>query len=136
MNQLTLKIVTPEKSVWDQQVSEVLVPTSQGTLGILPHHTALMAQVIPGELIIKDGSKSSHFAVGEGFLQVSDNVLTILTDLAKTDQEIDERQVEEARKRAQEALDKKVYGDEYAEALATLSKSLAQLKVKRRHRLN
>ncbi len=134
MAQLNLKIVTPEKLVLEEQVSEVLVPTSEGELGILPFHANLMAKVTPGELKIKKGEKLDHFAVGEGFLQMTDNTLTIMADLAAHESDIDEKAVEDARKRAEQALEQKLSDEEYAETLAILEKSLAQLKVKRRHR--
>lgn len=135
MADLILKIVTPEEEVFNEEVDQVNVSTSRGELGILPHHANLMAKLEPGELKIKKGSKISHFAIGLGFLQVENNTLTIMTDLAENAEEIDEKAVEAARKRAEEALEQKLSNEEYAETLAALEKSLAQLKVKRRHRL-
>ena len=135
MAQLHLKIVTPEKQIFDSEVDQVNVPSSEGELGILPHHTNLMAQIKPGELKIKQSGKETTMAVGAGFLQMSDNTLTILTDLAVDESEIDEKVVEEAKKRAETALEQKLSDEEYAETLAILEKSLAQLKVKRRHRI-
>lgn len=134
MADLHLKIVTPEEEVLNEEVDQVNVSTTQGELGILPHHANLMAKLVPGELKIKKGSKISHFAIGAGFLQVENNTLTIMTDLAENAEEIDEKAVEAARKRAEEALEQKLSNEEYAETLAALEKSLAQLKVKRRHR--
>ena len=135
MAQLHLKIVTPEKLIYDSEVSQVNVSTEQGEIGILPHHANLMAKLIPGELVIKKGGKVDSMAVGDGFLQVADNVLTVMTDLATYTQDIDERVVEEAKKRAEQALEQTLSDEEYAETLANLEKSLAQLRVKRRHRV-
>ena len=135
MAQLHLKIVTPEKLIYDSEVSQVNVSTEQGEIGILPHHANLMAKLIPGELVIKKGGKMDSMAVGDGFLQVADNVLTVMTDLATYTQDIDERVVEEAKKRAEQALEQTLSDEEYAETLANLEKSLAQLRVKRRHRV-
>lgn len=134
MAQINLKIVTPEEEVFSETVDQVNVSTSNGEIGILPGHAALMSKVLPGELKIKKGGKISYLAVGEGFLQIADNTVTILADLAEHASEIDERAVEAAKKRAEEALSQKLSGEEYAETLAMLEKSLAQLKVKRRHR--
>lgn len=135
MSQLQLKIVTPEKQVLDESVDMVTLPTSEGEIGILPHHANLMAKIVPGELKIKRGGKIESLAVGGGFLQVSDNILTIMTDLATYEADIDERAVEEAKKRAEQALEQKLTDEEYAETLANLEKSLAQLKIKRRHKV-
>lgn len=136
MADLHLKIVTPESQVKDEMVDQVNVTTTQGELGILPHHADLISKIVPGELKIKKGSKLEFFATGEGFLQVSGNVLTIMTDLASSASDIDEKAVESAKKRAEEALEQKLGDEEYAETMAILEKSLAQLKVKRRHRMS
>lgn len=135
MSDLNLKIVTPEEEVLSEIVDQVNVSTSEGELGILPNHAALMAKLVPGELRIKKGGKISHFAIGDGFLEVAGNSLTIMTDLAQDADDIDEKAVDQARKRAEEALEQKLGNEEYAETLAALEKSLAQLKVKRRHRV-
>ena len=135
MSQLHLKIVTPEKLIFDEEVSQVNAPTENGQIGILPNHATLMSKLIPGELIIKKGDKDENLAVGSGFLQVADNVLTVMTDLASYATEIDEKTVEEAKKRAEVALEQKLTDEEYADTIAILEKSLAQLNVKRRHRV-
>lgn len=135
MAQLHLKIVTPEKLIFDEEVSQVNVSTEEGQIGILPNHTNLMAKLEPGELVIKKGGKVDTMAIGDGFLQMADNTLSIMTDLAAYAQDIDERAVEEAKKRAEQALEQKLSDEEYAETLAVLEKSLAQLKIKRRHRV-
>ncbi|TSC66725.1 MAG: F-type H+-transporting ATPase subunit epsilon [Microgenomates group bacterium Gr01-1014_80] len=134
MAQLHLKIVTPEKIIIDEPVDMVTLTTSEGEIGVLPHHAALMAKLEPGELRIKNKGKTEILATGDGFIQCADNVLTILTDLAVSEEDIDEKKVEEARKRAESALEQKLSDEEYAETLAVLEKSLAQLRIKRRHR--
>lgn len=135
MADLHLKIVTPEKLIYDDEVSQVNVSTEQGELGILPHHANLMAKLKPGELVVKKGGKTDSMAIGDGFLQITDNTLTIMTDLATYADTIDERAVEEAKKRAEVALTQTLSDEEYAETLANLEKSLAQLRVKRRHKV-
>ncbi len=135
MAQLHLKIVTPEKVIVESEVDMVTLTTSEGEIGVLPHHASLMAKLMPGELRIKRGGRNEVLATGDGFIQVADNTLTILTDLAVNEDEIDEKKVEEARKRAESALEQKLSNEEYAETLAILEKSLAQLKIKRRHRV-
>ncbi len=135
MSQLHLKIVTPEKLLVDEEVSQVNVSTVSGMIGILPNHANLMAKLAPGELTIKKGGKVETLAIGSGFLQVSDNTLSIMTDLATPESDIDEKAVEEAKKRAEAALEEKLSDEEYAETLANLEKSLAQLRVKRRHKV-
>ncbi len=135
MAQLHLKIVTPEKLLVDEEVNQVNVSTEQGQIGILPNHANLMAKLEPGELVIKKGGKEERLAVGDGFLQMADNTLSIMTDLATYAEDIDEKAVEEAKKRAEQALEQKLSDEEYAETMAILEKSLAQLRIKRRHKV-
>lgn len=135
MAQLHLKIVTPEKLIYDEEVSQVNVSTEQGQLGILPNHANLMAKLEPGELMIKKSGKVDSLVIGDGFLQVTNNILTIMTDLATYAADIDERALEEAKKRAEQALEQTLSDEEYAETLANLQKSLAQLRIKRRHKV-
>lgn len=129
-----LKIVTPEKEVFNETVDMVTVTSTDGQLGILPHHASLMTKIVPGELQIKKGGKVDVLATGDGFMQVANNTVTILTDLAVDEKEIDEKEVEQARERAQKALEQSQTDEEYAETLAIIEKSLAQLKIKRRHK--
>lgn len=136
MAQLNLKIVTPEQQILDELVDQVNISTVDGEIGILPHHINLMSKVVPGQLMVKKGGKTDVLAVGEGFLQVHDNVVTILADLAVDEADIDEKAVEQAKERAQQALsEQRLSDEEYAETLALLEKSLAQLKIKRRHKV-
>jgi F-type H+-transporting ATPase subunit epsilon len=135
MADLNLKIVTPERQIYDDICDQVNVSTEQGEIGILPHHIALMSKIVPGELRIKKGSKVDVMAIGDGFLQVSGNVVTVMTDLAVDEDQINEKAVEEAKKRAETALEQKLSDEEYAETMAIIEKSLAQLKIKRRSRV-
>lgn len=135
MGQLLLKIVTPEKQIFNEEVSQVNVSTADGQLGILPNHANLMAKLAPGELVIKRGGKEESLAIGTGFLQIANNTLTVMTDLAVEEKDIDERVVEEAKKRGEQALEQTLSDEEYADTLAALEKSLAQLRIKRRHRV-
>lgn len=135
MSQLNLKILTPEKEAYAAIVDKIVAPTNDGEIGILPQHIDLIAQLVPGELIITKNDHQDSFAIGEGLIKVSQNQVTILADLAEHAKDIDEKAVEEARQRAQKALEEDLSDEEYAYTIAVLDKSLAQLKVKRRHRL-
>ncbi len=134
MATLSFKIVTPENEVFNEEVEMVTLTTRDGEIGILPHHTNLMSQVVAGEMRIKKGGKEIVMATGSGLLQMADNKLTLATDLAEKAEDIDEKSVEEARKRAEAALEQTQTNEEYATAMASLEKALAQLKVKRHHK--
>ena len=134
---LQLDIVTPEKRVLSEQVDSVVLPGSEGELGILPSHVPLVTALNPGELVFSQGGKVQHFAVGTGFVEVTGGRVSVLTDLATSEHEIDEKAVEEALARAQERL-AGLKHDESAEEVALvqamIQKSMAQLNLKRRRR--
>jgi F-type H+-transporting ATPase subunit epsilon len=133
MATLKLEIVTPEAKIFSDNVEIVYVPGVEGELGILPAHIPLMTIIKPGELRVTANGKETYMAVGEGFVEVTTDSVTVLTDMAVEAQSIDESAAETAVKRAQEALKADHIGDEeLASVQAALQKSLAQLHVKRR----
>jgi len=131
-----LDIVTPEKTIFSDSVDDVYLPGSEGEMGILAMHSALVAPLQPGELrYLKDG-QVEELAVGEGFVEVTGDKVSVLIDLAIGEDAIDEDQVEEAMKRAKNALDG-VVGDDPEEMQAlmmSIAKSEAMLKLKRKRR--
>lgn len=133
---LHLQIITPEKTVFDDEVDQVSLPTENGQITILPHHTALMTSITPGELNFKKHSKETNMAAGFGFAQVASNEVKVLVDLAAPEEEIEEKRVEEAKRAAEEAMKNKhiLSEEEYATAAANLQKALIQLKIKHRRR--
>lgn len=132
---MKLELVTPEKQVYSDEVDQVSLPTPDGQITILPHHIPLVTQVKPGELTIKKNDKFSHFVTGSGFVEITGQTISILTDLAETSDNLDEKKIEEARTRAEEALkqSKALSNEEFARTAAELEKSLAQLRFKRKH---
>jgi len=133
---LLLKIVTPEKLAYSSEVESVVIPAVEGEMGVLPQHIPLMTQIHAGELVITKGGHKEYLAVGEGFVTVTQTSVNVLTDMAINWEHIDEGAAEAAIKRAQEALANKANlgSEETAAVQAALSKSLAQLHVKRRRR--
>ena len=100
-----LDIVTPEKTIFSDTVDDVYLPGSEGEMGILTMHAALVAPLQPGSLrYLKDG-KIEELAVGEGFVEVANDKVAVLIDLAIGEDAIDENQVEQAMKRANDALE-------------------------------
>ena len=131
-----LHILTPEKTVFDEEVDQVSLPTENGQITILPKHTNLVTTIEPGELIVRKHQKDKHMAAGYGFAQVTSSGVKVLVDLAAGEEEIEEKAIEAAKKQAEEALAQKhqLSEEEFATAAANLQKALTQLKVKRRHR--
>ncbi|MBI1839598.1 MAG: F0F1 ATP synthase subunit epsilon [Verrucomicrobia bacterium] len=131
---LKLEIVTPEARIYSETVDMVTLPGSEGEMGIFPNHVPLMTQVVAGEVIARKGGQSQHLAVGDGFVEITGDRVAILTDMAIKADDIDEMKAEEARKRAEARMNEKLSSEETASVTAALAHSLAQLKVKRRHR--
>ncbi|MFK5921153.1 MAG: ATP synthase F1 subunit epsilon [Verrucomicrobiota bacterium] len=129
-----LDIVTPDKRTFSDDVDGVVIPGSEGELGVLEGHAPLVTTLLPGELrYTKDGQEES-LAVGEGVVEITRESVAVLTDLAVSSDEIDEAAVEEALKRAEAALSEKVSDEEIATVEASIQKSLAQLTLKRKRR--
>ena len=135
MAKLKLEIVTPEGRAYQDDVDMVVLPGSDGELGVYPAHAPLMTQLAPGEMrIFKDG-KQTELVVGSGFAEITQTQVSVLTDSALEDIAIDEKITEEAIRRAEASLkDKSLAAEEAAEVEAALARSLAQLRFKRRRR--
>ena len=131
---LKLEIVTPEAKTYSEDVEMVTLPGVEGEMGIYPMHVPLMTQIVPGEIAVRKGGHDFFLAVGEGFVEITGETVSILTDMAMKAGDIDEAKAEEARKRAEARLQEKLSDEEVASAQAALAHSLAQLQVKRRQR--
>jgi len=133
-NTLRLEIVTPLEKAFSDDVAMVVLPGVEGEMGVYPMHIPVMTEIKPGVLkIVKDGQESD-FAVGEGFVEIAQDHVTVLTDMAIVESAIDERAVEKAIERAQAALRnaEALNAEEIATTEANLEKSLVQLRLKRR----
>jgi F-type H+-transporting ATPase subunit epsilon len=131
-NTLKLEIVTPEAKVYSEDVDMVTLPGVEGEMGVYPNHVPLMTQLVAGEVSVRKGGQSFHLAVGDGFVEITGERVSILTDMAIDSDNIDLAKAEEARKRAEARLADKLDDEEAALVNASLAHSLAQLKVKRR----
>jgi F-type H+-transporting ATPase subunit epsilon len=131
---IKLEIVTPETTVYSEDVDMVTLPGVEGQMGVLPHHVRLVTQLVPGEMIVRKSGQDSFLAVGEGLVEVTGERVSIVTNMAIAVENIDEVKAEEARQRAAARLREKISSEEVASVNASLARSLAQLQVKRRRR--
>jgi F-type H+-transporting ATPase subunit epsilon len=131
---LQLEIVTPDATVYSGAVEMVTLPAVEGQMGVLPQHVRLMTQLVPGELTVRKDGHDDFLAVGEGLVEVTNDRVSIVTNMAVSIENIDEAAAEEARQRAAARLKEKLSSEEVASVNAALARSLAQLHVKRRHR--
>jgi F-type H+-transporting ATPase subunit epsilon len=136
---MQLTVITPEKIIYEGDIKEIVVNTAAGELGILPHHINLFTRVIPGELVIKEQKKEHYLGLTGGFLEVKNNVVTILADYAVRAEDIEVKKAMEAQKRAEDLLKKRKEGiseQEYATAQAELARAIMELHVANKRRRN
>jgi F-type H+-transporting ATPase subunit epsilon len=133
MATLHLEIITPDSKIFEGDVDSVQLPGAEGEMGILPGHEALVSALQAGELVITQQGKTQSLAIGEGFAEITGKSVGVLTDGAIREKEIDEKAAEEAVKRAEELLkNATLHGEELEATQASLARSLAQIRVKRR----
>ena len=129
---LRLNIVTPYETVFNEDVNMVTLPGIDGDMGVYPQHIRLITQIVPGAVIINQNGQERALAIGEGLVEITGTSVSIVTDMAIPADGIDEAKAEDARRRAVARLEEKIADEEVASVNASLAKSLAQLKVKRR----
>lgn len=133
---INLEIITPMGIARSMEAEYVYAPGSQGELGILPGHEPLITTLMPGELRCKAiGTGQEEFlVVGEGFLQIVNDRVSVVTDLALHDAQIDEHSAEKAIAAAREALKERenLSREEQARFEANLTKQLAVLSFKKK----
>ncbi len=134
MTTLLLEIVTPTETVFSGAVEMVTLPTATGQIGIYPQHVPLLTRMVPGEMIVRRSGRDEFIAVGQGLVEITGDHIAIVTDMAIAVEKIDEARVQEARRQAEARLRDKISEEEVATVNASLARSLAQLRVKARHR--
>ena len=133
---IRLEVVTPERLVYADDVDAVVLPGSEGELGVLPHHAPLITTLGLGELRIRKSGYEDHFAIVGGFLQVRPDKVVVMAETADIASEIDLEVAMEARREAERALETGYHeGADLAAARAALQLSLLRIRVaERRHR--
>ena len=136
MAKLHLQLITPDRTVLDEEVVSLTCPTETGEITILPNHTPIVSTLISGELVAKEANGESHFIhVAGGFLEIRpDNQIVILADGAEHHFEIDIARAEEAKKQAEAVLQSQsMANEEYVMAAQILRKSLSRINIARKH---
>jgi F-type H+-transporting ATPase subunit epsilon len=139
---IKFKIVTPERTVFEDTVAQATLPTADGQITILPNHISYIANLKPGELTVKPASPASGkngeeilLSISGGFVEFHNNELIILADTAERAEEIDLKRAEEARKKAEELKSQAISMDEneYARVAAAIEIESARIRVARKH---
>ncbi len=126
---LHVEVVTAERELYSGEATLVSAPGSEGRLGILPRHAAMLALLKEGELRIELNDAEEPIFVSGGFLEVSDNRVIVLADTAEHAEEIDEASAQEARRRAEESLANAESNEDRAALQGALSRAIARLRV-------
>ncbi len=131
-----LEIVTPERRAYSDDVDSVVLPGSEGELGILPHHAPLLSMLGAGELRVKKGGTEESFAIVGGFVQVRPDRVVVMAETADLAAEIDLEKAEEARRQAERTLQAGfTEAADMAQARAALQAAMVRIRVaERRHR--
>ena len=127
-----LEVVTPERLIVSDEVTELMAPGSEGYFGVLPGHIPFITTLGIGELTYWKGKDERHLAVTWGYAEVRGDKVIILAETAERAEEIDAERARRARERAERRLREWGAGDEsidFARAQAALQRALARLEV-------
>jgi len=133
MSKKTIKfeIVTPERVVFSEEISQITLPTTTGEITILPDHIPLVSILQPGVIEIKRAdNRVDVMSVSGGFVEVTRGKIVILADTAERAEELDEEKIEEARRRAEDSKKNAKFVDDvqFTEVAAKLERELARLR--------
>ena len=133
---MNIEIVTPEARVYEDTIESVVMPTTSGEIDILPGHIPIVTEVQAGELIVSKSGTHQSLAISKGFAQCVGDKISILAEDAIHIDEIDESAVEEAQKRAEEALAtmEKMSDEEVAMLETQISYARAQILLKKKRK--
>jgi F-type H+-transporting ATPase subunit epsilon len=126
---LHLEIVTPEKRAFAGDVDEVIVPGTEGELGILPHHAPLISTLGQGVLRLRRGGSEEAFAIFGGFLQVRPDRVVVLAETADLASSIDLERAERARREAEHVLEAGLEEADLGAARAALQRALIRIRL-------
>lgn len=135
MKKLHLEIVSPERQILTDEVDMVVVPASQGDVGILPDHTPFFSRIRSGEIMVRKGQEQYFLAITGGYLEVLENNVNILADYAVRAEEVEVARAEEAKKRAERLMSERTTREDFAIAEGELRRALIELKVARKRRV-
>jgi F-type H+-transporting ATPase subunit epsilon len=126
---LSLEIVTPERQVLAEQVDDVILPSLDGYMGVLPGHAPLLAQLDAGEVSYLAGNQRHYLAVSGGFAEVLRKSVSILATTCERAEEIDVERAREAKERAEGRLKSDLADIDTNRAEASLRRAISRILV-------
>ena len=130
---LSVEILTPNRLLLQDEADELNLPATDGYLGILPGHVALLTNLGLGQLMLRKDGQQRYLTVFQGYMEVSEDKVTVLAEIAEDMAEIDPQRAVAARDRALERLNGR--GAEvvdFERASAALQRALVRLQVSER----
>ena len=125
---LTLSIVTPQKQLVSEEVDQIIVPGTEGDLGILYDHAPILTLLRPGQLSYEIEGKTVFLVVSGGYLEVTDNRVTVLAETAEFLDEIDRERAERSQAESEKRLGQAdISEEEYIETQNKLFRAIARL---------
>jgi F-type H+-transporting ATPase subunit epsilon len=123
-------VVSAEQSIFSGQAEFLAAPAAAGEVGIHPRHAPFISRMKPGTVRVKvpDQAEEELFFVSGGILEVQPLVVTILADTALRGKDLDEAKAQDAKRRAEEALQDRSAAMDYAKAEAELAEAVAQIR--------
>lgn len=130
---LSVEILTPNRMLLQDEADELNLPAEEGYLGILPGHVALLTNLGLGELMLRKDGQPRFLTVFRGYMEVSDDKVTVLAEVAEDMAEIDAQRAGAARDRALERLNSRdAEVVDFDRASAALQRALVRLQVSAR----
>ena len=137
MDNFKLQIMASDHMVFDGDAQSVSLPTTEGSVGILAHHSNIIMAVVPGEITYRAANGDEETViVSDGLLKVENGEVMILVDTAERPDEIDEARAQRAEERAREELKRANTNRDIALASAELSRAMNRIRSsKKKHRI-
>lgn len=130
-----VEVVSQERKVFEEPEADmVLVPGSEGEMGVLPHHAPVLTTMGFGELVVRKGNAEERFAIYGGVVDIRPDKVVVLADLAQSSFDLDLAAAEAARERANDLLAKGLPPDERRGAVLELRRANLELRVVRKIR--
>jgi F-type H+-transporting ATPase subunit epsilon len=128
-----VELVTQERKVFEEKEADMIIlPASEGEMGILPNHAPVLTTLGFGEMVVRKGNAEERFAIYGGVVDVRPDKVVVLADTAESSFRIDAEKAEAARQRAAQLLEKGVPGEVNHNAAMELRRAELALRLSRR----
>jgi F-type H+-transporting ATPase subunit epsilon len=131
-DKIKLEIATPERMLLTEEIDEVVMPGSEGYLGIRPGHAPLLTGLDVGEISLRSGSEERYLSCSGGFAEVSEDRVTILADTAELSEEIDVERAKKAQADAETRMKGDPDPDEFRRMELRLKRAISRIQVSER----